>query len=93
VRRMRAGLASVCYAALRGPAARGGPGDGMVPFESAFLPGSVELRLHGLAHAQVLWGAPWYGSPEGIAQWWGDGVRLWREAVGSTEEAVVRSRT
>jgi hypothetical protein len=89
VRRVRAGLASATYYALRGHGPRPGRGDGMVPFETAFVPGSEQIRLEGIAHAPVVWLAPWYGSPEGIAQWWDAAVELWR-AGSATGEPVVQ---
>ena len=90
-RRVHAGLASATYFALRGHAAGPALGDGMVPLETMFLSGSAEIRLSGIAHAPLVWLAPWYGSPEGIATWWEDAVRLWREGIGSRPEPGVRS--
>lgn len=92
LRRVRSELASATYFALRGRGADVPRGDGMVPFETAFLPGSVQVRLRGIAHAPLVWMAPWYGSPEGIAAWWDDAVRLWRDRAGSSVEADLQSR-
>jgi hypothetical protein len=81
VRRLRAELARATYFALRGRPAEDPKGDGMVPLETAFVPGSVQIRLRGIAHAPLVWLAPWYGAPDGIAQWWDEAVRLWGAAA------------
>jgi hypothetical protein len=95
IRRLRAELASATYFALRGRPAVDPKGDGMVPLETAFVPGSVEIRLRGIAHAPLVWLAPWYGSPEGMAQWWDEAVRLWRASAdarpGEADEPALQS--
>jgi hypothetical protein len=95
LRRLRAELATATYFALRGRPVHGPKGDGMVPLETAFVPGSLQIRLRGIAHAPLVWLAPWYGSPEGIAQWWADAVRLWRATAearpGEGDEAALQS--
>lgn len=43
-------------------------GDGLVPVESARLPGARTLVLPGAGHAPLA--GPWYGSPPFFARWW-----------------------
>jgi pimeloyl-ACP methyl ester carboxylesterase len=57
-------------------------GDGVVPVESALLPGSESLVLDGVHHNQRL--GRWYGSDaETIGHWWPEGLR-----VGSSLQEV-----
>lgn len=44
-------------------------GDGIVPVQSAILPGSQALILEGVSHYSF-GSDPWYGSPEVIPRWW-----------------------
>jgi pimeloyl-ACP methyl ester carboxylesterase len=49
-------------------------GDGVVPVESALLPGSETLVLDDLYHSQFY--GRWYGSDrETVARWWPEGLR------------------
>ena len=44
-------------------------GDGIVPVNSALIPGSEQIILVGVSHHTVV-GRPWYGSEEVIRSWW-----------------------
>jgi pimeloyl-ACP methyl ester carboxylesterase len=44
-------------------------GDGMVPLNSALLPGSEQITLLGVSHYTII-GRPWYGSDGVIQKWW-----------------------
>jgi pimeloyl-ACP methyl ester carboxylesterase len=44
-------------------------GDGIVPVQSALLPGSQHLILEGVSH-YAIFGEPWYGSPQALPLWW-----------------------
>ena len=90
--RIRRQFSALCYAALLGPGGRGVPGDGLVPLQSALLPQGEQRALEGFAHAPLL-GSPWYFSEEGIDQWWGRAVELWRDAVigGPASDAALQS--
>ncbi len=44
-------------------------GDGIVPVQSALLPGSVHIILDGVAHYSIA-GSEWYGSEAAIVRWW-----------------------
>jgi len=46
-------------------------GDGLVPVESALLPGSEQVVLDGISHFSMIL-PPWYGSPEVVERWWGE---------------------
>lgn len=53
----------------------GGPGDGIVPVESALLPGSETLVLDGVYHNGRL--GRWYGSDrETVERWWPEDLRV-----------------
>ena len=50
------------------------PGDGVVPVESALLPGSQALVLDDLYHSEIY--GRWYGSDrETVERWWPPGLR------------------
>ena len=55
-------------------------GDGVVPVPSAMLAGARQLVVDGLVHGQA-GGRPWYGSEEGLDQWWAAAVEVWRAAL------------
>jgi pimeloyl-ACP methyl ester carboxylesterase len=56
-------------------------GDGIVPVESALLPGSESLVLDGVHHNRRL--GRWYGSDgETVAQWWPEELRVGESLVG-----------
>lgn len=58
-------------------------GDGIVPVESALLPGSENLVLGGIHHNRRL--GRWYGSDgETVAQWWPEELRVGGSLVGDT---------
>lgn len=66
------------------------PGDGVVPVESALLPGSEQLILDDLYHNHYL--GRWYGSDRAsVEQWWPrdlhTGTDLVREEPGKSEHA------
>ncbi len=44
-------------------------GDGIVPVNSALLPGSEQIVLDGVSHHSIV-GRPWYGSEDVIQNWW-----------------------
>lgn len=77
--RILRGLTRVCYVALLGPQGRRAQGDGMVPLECAFLPGAERIELRGFAHAPLA--RRWYGTEEGLDQWWDRAVAVWRRSV------------
>ena len=62
-------LAPGSYRAISGSDAVAG--DGLVPVSSACLQDSRCLVLPGVAHGGAF-GPRWYGTPEVVAQWWGD---------------------
>jgi pimeloyl-ACP methyl ester carboxylesterase len=56
-------------------------GDGLVPVESALLPGSETLVLEGVYHNARL--GRWYGSDrETVERWWPDDLRVDTDLVG-----------
>lgn len=56
-------------------------GDGVVPVESALLPGSETMVLEGLFHNRRL--GPWYGSDrEAVERWWPEALRVGSSLVG-----------
>lgn len=55
-------------------------GDGLVPLESAALPGVETIVLDGIAHGQAR-RAPWYGSDEALDVWWPPAMEVWRAAL------------
>ena len=56
------------------------PGDGMVPVESALLPGSEHLILDDLHHSRRL--GEWYGSDRrAIGRWWPERLRTQDDLV------------
>jgi pimeloyl-ACP methyl ester carboxylesterase len=58
-------------------------GDGVVPVETALLPGSESAVLAGLHHNRRL--GPWYGSDrETVGLWWPEELRVGGSLVGDT---------
>lgn len=55
-------------------------GDGLVPIQSATLPGATPIVLDGIAHGPGS-GQPWYGSDAAIDAWWPAALEAWRAAV------------
>jgi hypothetical protein len=55
-------------------------GDGLIPVESALLPGAEGIVLDGIAHGPARRG-PWYGSDEALDGWWPRAVAIWRTAL------------
>lgn len=55
-------------------------GDGLVPVESARLPGVETILLDGIAHGQARRG-PWYGSDQALDAWWPRAVEVWHAAL------------
>jgi hypothetical protein len=66
-------------------------GDGLVPVVASSLTGAPHIVLDRLGHG-VGPGGPWYGSDEGIDQWWPQALEAWREAL-RTRAAVGPGRT
>jgi pimeloyl-ACP methyl ester carboxylesterase len=57
------------------------PGDGVVPVESALLPGSETLVLDGIYHNGFY--GRWYGSDgETVERWWSEGLPVHASPVG-----------
>lgn len=63
-------------------------GDGLIPVESALLPGAEGIVLDGIAHGQIRRG-PWYGSDEALDAWWPRAVAIWRAALRARLEVPV----
>ncbi len=72
------------------PDATGGvvEGDGLVPVESAGLPGVPTIVLDDVHHGPGS-GRPWYGAEPGLDAWWIAAVETWRAAL----RARVRGET
>lgn len=62
-------------------------GDGLIPVEAALLPGARQLILDDISHGQAA-RRPWYGSEEGVDQWWTTALEAWEAALGAREPAV-----
>jgi pimeloyl-ACP methyl ester carboxylesterase len=62
-------------------------GDGLIPVQSALLDGARQIVLDDIVHAQI-GGRPWYGSDEGLDQWWEAAVDTWRMALDARRSAV-----
>jgi pimeloyl-ACP methyl ester carboxylesterase len=86
--RLRREFSAACYRALLGPAGRGKPGDGMVPFQCAVIPERQHLALEGIAHAPFL-GGPWYFSNEAMDRWWDPAVAAWIGALSGTPSGAM----
>lgn len=62
--------ARLAYFSYRGVSGEGNVwGDGVVPENSAWLPGSQRIVLAGVSHFAGF-GRRWYGSSEVVARWW-----------------------
>ncbi|HEX8938714.1 MAG TPA: hypothetical protein VF763_01010 [Candidatus Limnocylindrales bacterium] len=55
-------------------------GDGLVPVQSALLPGARQLVLDDAAHGQGA-GRPWYGVEPELDHWWPLALETWHEAL------------
>lgn len=63
-------------------------GDGLIPVESALLPGAEAIVLEGIAHGQARRGA-WYGSDEALDVWWPRALAVWHAALRARLEVSV----
>lgn len=68
-------------------------GDGVVPVETALLPGARTIVTDDLAHG--IWRGAWYGSESGIDRWWPSALASWRAAldVRRAEDEVGATRS
>jgi hypothetical protein len=66
-------------------------GDGLIPLESALLPGAPSLVFDEAGHGQVLW-REWYGSDRFLDRWWPLAVDTWAGALRARAEAALRTR-
>jgi hypothetical protein len=78
------------YRSIHAAAASGDviQGDGLVPVESAWLPGVETIVLQRVAHGQSRPG-PWYGSDAALDAWWPRAIAVWRAALRARLEGPV----
>jgi hypothetical protein len=55
-------------------------GDGLIPVESALLPGARQIVLDDADHGQFP-RTPWYGSPGILDRWWPEALATWHDAL------------
>jgi hypothetical protein len=62
-------------------------GDGLVPLDSALLPGAPSLVFDDAAHGQSV-GRDWYGSDRFLDRWWPLAIGAWASALRARAEVV-----
>ncbi len=67
-------------------------GDGLVPVESALLPGARHLVLPDAVHGPGT-RSPWYGSPAQLDEWWPAALETWHGALSVRREIAAARRT
>ena len=65
-------------------------GDGLVPVQSALLPGAEHLVLEDAVHGPGV-RDPWYGQDAQLDAWWPRAMELWRGALRARQERATRA--